>query len=336
MINIFLKLLKDSQYTILNKIQNCKNYDEFKSIRDEVEKKNGTLDTITEKFKKLSPDEKKEIGNTFQQFKKIIIDALREQETILKEDKPKKKEEDNTSLFNPSLEPSFETLGNIHLYTSAINDIYNYFTQIGFEVVDGPIIETEEFNFSFLNIPEDHPARGDSDTFWLKENNLALRTQTSSIQVREARKRKAPFGIVAPGRVFRNEATDASHDYMFYQLEGLFLSRDASLSTLLYTIEKFLCFFFNNDTLKIRTRPFSFPFVEPGLEIDLQCPFCSHGCSTCKQTQWIEIAGSGMVHPNVLKHMNQEDEVRGWAFGFGLTRLVMLKYNISDIRLLHS
>ena len=123
---------------------------------------------------------------------------------------------------------------------------------------------------------------------------------------------------------------------MFYQLEGLFLSREASISTLLYTIEKFLCFFFNNDTLKIRTRPFSFPFVEPGLEIDLQCPFCSKGCSTCKQTQWIEIAGSGMVHPNVLKHMNQENDVRGWAFGFGLTRLVMLKYNISDIRLLHS
>jgi phenylalanyl-tRNA synthetase alpha chain len=166
---------------------------------------------------------------------------------------------------------------------------------------------------------------------------MLLRTHTSCVQVKEARKSNPPFGIICPGIVYRNEATDASHDFMFAQIEGLFVSENANLSNLLYVLKKSMRNFFGNDLLTIRARPGTFPFVEPGLEIDCECPFCENGCSVCKKTKWIEVGGAGIVHPFVMSQMGIEDKnILGWAFGMGITRLAMLKYKINDIRKLHN
>ena len=206
---------------------------------------------------------------------------------------------------------------------------------MGFQIADGPELETEFFNFTGLNIPANHPAREDSDTFWIDDTHL-VRTQTSTVQIRMMKDLKPPMALVVPGRVMRNEATDASHDFMFMQLEGILIDENISVSNLLSTLQTFLTKLFEKD-VKLRVRPGYFPFVEPGLEIDASCPFCSQGCSTCKKTGWIELLGAGIIHPEVLKHGGiDHTKYSGFAFGCGLTRIAMLKYGIPDIRLLHS
>ena len=208
---------------------------------------------------------------------------------------------------------------------------------MGYKIAEGPELETEFYNFTALNIPEYHPARDIQDTFWLKIPGMLMRTQTSSVQIHEMAKKDLPIAILASGRCYRNEATDASHDFVFMQVEGLLIDKKISLANLLATLKTCLRAIFDKDDLEIRVRPGYFPFVEPGLEIDVLCPFCKSGCSVCKKTKWIEIVGAGLVHPNVLKHGGLDPkEYTGFAFGFGLTRLVMLKYGINDIRLLNS
>jgi len=203
--------------------------------------------------------------------------------------------------------------------------------------VDGPEVETSHYNFEALNIPADHPARDMQDTFWLTLPGRLLRTQTSNVEIRTMEQQKPPFAIVSPGRVYRNEATDASHDFMFTQLECLVVDKHVSLSNLLGTVQLFLQRVFGREDLKIRARPGYFPFVEPGVEIDASCLFCTHGCSICKKTTWIELLGSGLTHPNVLRACNLDpEEYTGFAFGMGIERLAMLKYGITDIRLFHS
>lgn len=330
------------------------NYDEVKNIAvgDEkdfdrlhmlfMDKNNGLINQLNKSFKLLTSDQKKEYGNQFQDLKQEIMDFLDEkhkQILILNSGFP------SYVNFDPGLRQSYsltrlsaDRVGKLHPYSIALKQINDLFISMGFEIVDGPVVETEFFNFSALNVPEGHPARDAHDTFWLKNfKDLLLRTHTSGIQVREAMKRNPPIAFIAPGVVYRNEATDASHDFMFWQFEGLYISDDASIANLLFILRDFLQNFFEKNDLQIRTRPSFFPFVEPGMEVDMSCPFCENGCSTCKQSQWIEIAGCGMVHEYVLKNMNIDSvEYRGFAFGFGLTRLVMLKYGISDIRDLHS
>ena len=208
---------------------------------------------------------------------------------------------------------------------------------MGYEIINGPEIDTDFFNFETLNIPKDHPARDMHDTFWLDIPNMVMRTHTSSVQAHAMLEKKPPLAVATPGRCYRSEATDASHDYMFMQCEILFIDKNVSLSNLFATAKVFLQNLFGKNDLKIRVRPAYFPFVEPGVEMDITCPFCKTGCSVCKKTCWIEIGGAGLIHPNVLKSCNiNPEEYSGFAFGFGLTRLVMLKYGINDIRLLHS
>ena len=203
--------------------------------------------------------------------------------------------------------------------------------------MDGPEIETDYYNFEALNIPQNHPARDMQDTFWIDVPGLVMRTHTSNVQVRTMELHNPPFAIIAHGRTFRNEATDASHDCMFRQLEGLVVSEDASIAQLIATMQLFLRSYFKKESIKVRCRPSYFPFVEPGIEIDMSCPFCSSGCSTCKHSTWIEVVGAGLVHPHVLKAGGIDaQKYAGFAFGFGLTRLVMIKYGIKDIRLLHN
>lgn len=238
--------------------------------------------------------------------------------------------------------------GSMNPISLIIRDINAIFYSLGFEFAEGPEIETEFYNFDALNIPAWHPARDMWDTFWLKRPQNAklekkeegeesgrqlLRTHTSPVQVRYMETHQPPIRIIAPGKVFRNEATDATHEAQFYQIEGLAIGRDISLANLKWTLETFLGKLFGTKA-SVRLRPSFFPFVEPGLEADMSCFKCSgKGCSTCKGTGWIEIMGAGMVHPYVLESVKIDPKkYQGFAFGAGVDRLAMLKYGIDDIR----
>ncbi|MCR4306904.1 MAG: phenylalanine--tRNA ligase subunit alpha [Candidatus Yonathbacteria bacterium] len=228
--------------------------------------------------------------------------------------------------------------GHLHPLTQVIGDVVRIFHELGFEVAEGTEVETEYYNFDALNVPKDHPARDMQDTFWLKGiKETVLRTHTSPVQVHYMEKNKPPFRIVVPGKVFRHEATDATHEVQFYQIEGLVVSEDVSLAHLKGVLELFFKKLFGEKT-SIRFRPSFFPFVEPGIEIDVSCFKCAGtGCSLCKKTGFIEVMGAGMVHPNVLNGAGIDSrKYQGFAFGGGVDRLVMLKYGIDDVRLLYS
>lgn len=222
--------------------------------------------------------------------------------------------------------------GRLHPLTQVTEALVQVFLGMGFSCLDGPHVEFEYYNFDALNIPGDHPARESQDTFWLDDGNL-LRTHTSPVQIRAMEKFEPPFRAIVPGRCFRNEAVDASHEHTFYQMEGLVVDRDISVAHLIYTMKTCLREIMKRD-LEVRLRPGFFPFVEPGFELDVTCPFCDgKGCSVCKQTGWIELLPCGMVHPNVLRHGGLDpEEWTGFAFGLGLQRLAMVTFGINDIR----
>lgn len=232
-----------------------------------------------------------------------------------------------------------EVKGHLHPLTITMFQINQIFSDLGFTIAEGPEVETEFYNFDSLNIPEHHPARDMWDTFWLEPLNAKklLRTHTSPVQVRFMEKHKPPLRIIAPGKVFRHEATDVTHEAQFYQLEGLVVGENISLAHLKGTLEEFFERFFGKKT-ELRLRPSYFPFVEPGVEIDASCFKCAGaGCSTCKGTGFIEIMGAGVVHPMVLESSGIDSrKYSGFAFGCGIDRLVMLKYGVDDVRLLYS
>ena len=228
--------------------------------------------------------------------------------------------------------------GRLHPLTLVQRDIARIFSSLGFEIVEGPEVETEFYNFDALNIPANHPARDMWDTFWIKnqKEKLLLRTHTSPVQVRYMETHQPPFRIIVPGRTFRYEATDASHDIQFYQLEGMMVGSDVSLANFSQIITSFLSAFFSRH-VDIRLRPSYFPFVEPGVEVDMKCIICkSKGCSVCKHTGWLEMLGAGMVHPNVYKAAGlNSNGLQGFAFGVGIDRLALMKYKIPDIRMFY-
>ncbi len=231
-----------------------------------------------------------------------------------------------------------EKMGHIHPLSRTMDEIVRIFTEMGFEVALGPEMESEYYNFDALNFPKEHPARDMQDTFWIKGvKQTVLRTHTSNAQVRYMEKNKPPFRIVVPGKVFRNEATDATHETQFHQIEGLVVGENITLPNLKWTLETFFKKLFGNN-VKMRMRPSFFPFVEPGVEIDISCFLCSgKGCSVCKKSGWIEVMGAGMVHPNVLQAGGVDPrKYTGFAFGMGVDRLVMIKHGIEDIRLLYA
>lgn len=242
--------------------------------------------------------------------------------------------------------------GHAHPISLAIARISEIFSKMGFDTVDGPELEDEWHNFDALNVPKDHPARDMQDTFWIKDKTgvtkhgdtvgYVLRTHTSNMQIRTMNRfvkegSEFPLAICCPGKVFRNEATDATHEAQFHQIEMLYVGKDASLSMMIGVMEKFFSEFFGSN-LVVRLRSSYFPFVEPGNEVDMQCFKCvGKGCNICKQTGWIEIGGAGMVHPKVLEAGGvNPQEYRGFAFGVGIDRMVMLKYGVDDVRLLYN
>lgn len=228
--------------------------------------------------------------------------------------------------------------GYLHPLTRTMDEIVRIFVELGFEVALGPEIESEHYNFDALNFPKNHPARDMQDTFWVKGvKETVLRTHTSNTQVRYMEVNKPPLRIVVPGKVFRHEATDVTHETQFHQVEGLVVGENVTLPNLKWTLEKFFKKLFGDD-VSMRMRPSFFPFVEPGVEIDISCFMCKGvGCSVCKQSGWIEVMGAGMVHPNVLNASCVDArKYSGFAFGMGVDRLVMIKYGIEDVRLLYS
>lgn len=286
--------------------------------------KDGYLDQITELFKKLDTDDKRLFGKDLQNFKQLVHQDV----TLTIEQKVSKQVLDVTA-YKPH-----QARGHLHPYTHITRLLEDIFISMGYEVKEGPEVETEYINFEALNIPADHPARDMQDTFWLNIPTYLLRTHTSTVQI-HALSQKPPIAIFVPGRVYRCEATDASHDVVFMQAEGMVVSENITLGDLVGTLKDLFKRLLGND--KIRLRPSYFPFVEPGLEVDAMCPFCETGCSTCKFSRWIEIAGAGLIHPNVLTKAGiDHTKHSGFAFGMGLTRLAMILYGVPDIRLFHS
>ena len=239
--------------------------------------------------------------------------------------------------------------GHIHPMTQFIARANAIFYEMGFTLVDGPELETEHYNFDALNVPKDHPARDMQDTFWVKQNESEverklLRTQTSAVQIRYMQGKKPPFKMICCGKVFRNEATDATHEMAFHQMEGLMIGKNVTMTDLKSTLNTFFDKFFERD-VDVRFRPSFFPFVEPGMEVDISCFKCNGGkdlkgretCSVCKGTGWVEVSGAGMVHPKVLNDVGVDaNEWQGFAFGMGVDRIIMLKYGIDDVRLMYS
>ncbi|MBI2352804.1 phenylalanine--tRNA ligase subunit alpha [Candidatus Dependentiae bacterium] len=293
----------------------------------------GSIAQLFADLKNVDTEQKRVVGPLLNDLKQSIFEQFEIKKEVLFKQKIEV-EKERQQFFDVTIAKK-SLHGSLHPYTLVTEQIEQIFMSMGFAVADGPELVTDFFNFTALNIPKHHPARQESDTFWIDDEHL-LRTQTSTVQIKAMMSQKPPIAIIAPGRTMRNEATDASHDFMFMQVEGLYVDKNVSIAQLLATLQLFLKQFFGKE-VKLRVRPGYFPFVEPGLEIDATCPFCNKGCSVCKKTGWIELLGAGLIHPNVLRHCDLDPEIySGFAFGSGLTRLVMLKYQIPDIRFLHS
>lgn len=307
-------------------------------------RKAGALTKVLKSLKNLSLNDRKKVGPLANKLKKEIEASIKTKEKELKTITITKKR--HFDITAPGRRP---TIGRLHPLSQVQRQIEQIFYSLGFKIVEGPAIETEYNNFDALNIPSWHPARDMWQTFWLKDEphskdpkkNYLLRTHTSPVQVRYMMEHQPPFRIVAPGRCFRYESTDATHNFDFYQLEGLMVSGSGdpkvTLTTFKSIIETFLSRLFKME-VKTRFLPSYFPFVEPGVEVHMRCVNCrGRGCGVCQKTGWLEILGAGMVHPKVFEAVGYNPKnVQGFAFGVGIDRLVMLKHKINDIRLLYS
>ena len=295
--------------------------------------KRGELTQLLKGLGGLPPEERQAAGKATNELKKRLETALKD----CRENLARKAQADRieSEWLDVTLERGRRPRGNLHPITQIQYEIEDVFTAMGFQVLDGPHVETDHFNFEALNIPKDHPARDMQDTFFLEDGNL-LRTHTSSIQVRGMEHLRPPFKIIGPGKVFRCERIDASHESTFHQLEGMMVDREVSVAHLIHFMRTLLARIFRREE-EVRLRPGYFPFVEPGFELDIRCLLCKgKGCSVCKQVGWLELLPCGMVHPNVLRAGNIDSEAySGFAFGLGLDRLVMMRYGIEDIRHLH-
>lgn len=319
----------------LNDIREAKgNAVALERLRFDYLGRKGSFTNLLKEVQHVSEAERPLIGTTANAVKNELMKSF--DDALVQEQKKGKRLGENHMSFDPTLPGIQEPLGSLHPLSILQYRLEDICRQMGFVVLDGPEVESEYYNFTALNIPSDHPARDMQDTFWLSDGNL-LRTHTSPVQVRALKKYGAPFRGVVPGRVFRYESTDASHDHTFYQMEGLMVDEGISISNLIATMKILLQSIFET-SVDVRLRPGYFPFVEPGFELDIKCLICKgKGCSVCKKTGWLELMPCGLIHPNVLEAGNVDSKkFSGFAFGLGLTRLVMMKYGIDDIRHLFS
>lgn len=332
--------LKESTLDALKKLTTL---EEIQELDVKILGRKGTLTDLLAGVKNLPNDEKPILGKLANEVKKELEGAFSIQRSVVENALIEKSlNDDYIDLTLPGRAPS---LGAVHPLSQTQFEVETIFKSMGFTVADGPEVESEYFNFDALNIPAHHPARDMTDTFFIekpadeKYGKLLLRTHTSPGQIRNMLKHGAPLRIILPGRVFRNEALDATHEHTFDQLEGLLVDENISIASLKAVMKEFLTKLFKKE-VSVRFRPGYFPFVEPGFELDFSCLLCDgKGCKTCKNTGWIEFMGSGMVHPNVLKAGGIDpEEYTGFAFGWGVERTYTLKQglNIDDIRLLYS
>jgi len=322
--------LEDLRRSTLAAFASAGSLETLEEVRVQVLGRKGTLAQISKDFGKLTPDERMRLGKLLNSVKQDL-----EFEYAAKKERFEKAalaEQLAGEWLDVTLPSAGVHPGSLHPITQIQAEIEDLFTSMGFAVLYGPEVESEEYNFDALNIPPTHPARDMQDTFWLSNGHL-LRTHTSPVQVRGMRALKAPLRMIAPGRVFRNEEVDASHEHTFYQVEGMMIDRHVSVANLIYFMKTLLSGIFKRDAT-VRLRPGYFPFVEPGFELDIHCLICNGvGCPVCKQSGWVELLPCGLVHPNVLRMSNIDPEQwGGFAFGLGLTRLAMMRYGIDDIR----
>ncbi len=331
---------KQIEEEIQNEAKGISSQSQLESFRIKYLGKKGLLAQIYASLAVLPVEKKPVIGKQANNLRKIIEGIIKEKKKIVSQSPS---EIDAKSLIDVTIPGVAIEQGHKHILTQTIDEICALFERLGFVIHEGPEIETEFHNFTALNIPADHPSRDAFDTFYLeqedKENkgrNLLLRSHTSPGQIRIMKQNKPPFAVVIPGRVYRPDAVDASHSFMFHQIEGLLVDKDVKFSHLKGLLSIFCKRFFGED-IKMRLRPHFFPFTEPSAEVDISCYICKgNGCSVCGRKGWLEIMGCGLVHPKVFEAAGyKKNEYTGLAFGLGVERIAMLKYDIHDIRLFY-
>ncbi|MBE5736152.1 MAG: phenylalanine--tRNA ligase subunit alpha [Clostridiales bacterium] len=329
-----MKELENIKELFTTAIANVKTNDELNVVRTDFLGKSGHLTTCMKLIKDLSAEEKKAFGQEVNTLKVFVSESIDSKKIELEN---KAIEEELASMPRVDLTtPNSGESGSLHPVTIIQERLINIFRGMGFAIEDGNEVETEYNNFEAVNIPKFHPARDMQDTFYL-DNGQVLKTHTSASQNRIMRKYGAPLKAIFPGRCFRNEELDASHENTFFQMEGIMIDKDISISNLIYFMKTMLSEVFERE-VNVRLRPGFFPFVEPGFELDCSCPYCGgKGCRVCKHSGWIELCPCGMIHPNVLEMGGIDpEEYTGFAFGLGLSRLVMMTYGFKDIRNLNS
>jgi phenylalanyl-tRNA synthetase alpha chain len=295
-------------------------------------RKGGLVPALFTRLKSVPPDQKKEVGEALNNLRDAIESELKGKlERAAEEEARRKEARSSIDVTLPGRQPS---LGHLHPITIVRREMEQIFAEMGYSIIPGPEAETDWYNFGALNFTPDHPARDEQDTFFL-DNGMLLRTHTSNVQIRAMEKFQPPMRVLAPGRVFRRDEITMRRSPMFHQVEGFIVDRGIHFGHLKGTLEHFIHRIFKPDT-KVRFRPSYFPFTEPSAEVDISCVFCGgSGCGTCSQTGWMEILGSGMIHPNVLRNVNIDpEEWSGFAFGMGIDRVAMLKFDIPNIRVL--
>ncbi|MBM7870071.1 phenylalanyl-tRNA synthetase alpha chain [Clostridium pascui] len=325
-----LNLIKDNAIEELKKVNDAQ---ELESIRVKYLGKKGELTQILRGMGALSAEERPIVGKVVNEVRSNIEELIESTYRVIKE------KEKTNRLQNETIDISMpgkkQFLGKRHPLDLTLESMKEIFISMGFTIEEGPEVELDYYNFEALNIPKNHPARGEQDTFYINDS-LVLRTQTSPIQIRTMEKQEPPIKMIAPGKVYRSDAVDATHSPIFYQMEGLVIDKGITFADLKGTLDLFAKKMFG-DKVVTKFRPHHFPFTEPSAEMDATCFVCNgDGCKVCKGSGWIEILGCGMVHPQVLRNCGIDPEVySGFAFGFGVDRMVMMKYAIDDIRLLY-
>ena len=314
-------------------MENAASLQELDAVRVKYLGKKGELTAVLKTMGKLSPEERPKVGQMANEVREVITAGIDRRNELLKAAQQELKLKAET--IDVTLPGTKVEIGHRHPLSIVLDEVKEIFLGMGFEVVGGPEVEWDYYNFEALNIPKDHPARDTQDTCYITENML-LRTQTSGVQIRTMENKKPPIRMIAPGRVFRSDAVDATHSPLFHQIEGMAIDEGITMGDLKGTLETFAKKLYGEQT-KIRLRPHHFPFTEPSCEIDVSCFKCGGcGCSMCKGEGWIEILGGGMVHPKVLRTGGIDpDKYSGFAFGVGLERIAMFRFGLDDMRLLY-
>ena len=327
------ELLEKIKEEALRQIESSEALEKLNDIRVSYLGKKGELTNLLKGMKDVAPEDRPKVGQMVNDVRGLIEGRLEEAKTALA--KKAREEQLKREVIDVTLPASKNNVGHSHPGTIALEEVERIFVGMGYEVVEGPEVEYDRYNFEKLNIPKGHPARDEQDTFYINENIL-LRSQTSPVQVRTMEKGKLPIRMIAPGRVFRSDEVDATHSPSFHQIEGLVIDKNITFADLKGTLAEFARELFGPET-KVKFRPHHFPFTEPSAEVDVTCFKCGgSGCRFCKGSGWIEILGCGMVHPHVLEMCGIDpDEYSGFAFGMGLERIALLKYEIDDMRLLY-